>query len=174
MPDPAFQPLAVLAIPKPLAKARAVPATSLPEHAPFGPIVDRQLAACRRNATSLVVLSIGLGGLEAVRECHGHAVESQLLHAIWNRLRSRLRGSDLAVRAGTAEFGAILLNAGAAIADLVDARLSEALCESYAIGAREIVISVRTGVAAYPQAGNTGDALVQAAIRARTGAAKIG
>lgn len=174
MPDPAFQPLAVLALPKPAAKARAVPATSLPEHAPFGPIVDRQLAACRRNGTTLVVLSIGLAGLEAVRECHGHAVESQLLQAIWNRLVTRLRGSDIAVRAGGAEFGAILLNAGAAIAALVDARLSEELCEPYGIGAREIVISVRTGVAVYPQAGNTGEALVQAAIRARMGETKLG
>ena len=167
MPDPAFPPGAALVMPILSAKARAVPATSLPAHAPFGPVVERQLAACRRNGTSLVVLSIGLGGLEAVRQCHGNAVESQLLHAVWNRLRSRLRASDLAVRHGSAEFGAILLNAAGPAAAIVDARLSEALSEPYGIGAREIVISIRTGVAAYPLAGSTGDALVQAAIQAR-------
>jgi diguanylate cyclase (GGDEF)-like protein len=163
MPDQAFQ-LSAPNVPlRASAKASAVPAPGLPNHTPLGPITDRELAACRRNGTSLAVLAIGLSGLESVAHCHGRAVENQLLHAVWQRLRNHLRGSDVAVHVGDREFGAILLNATGSTAALVDARLSEALSQPYGIGELEIVISARIGVAVYPQAGTTGEALAAAA-----------
>jgi diguanylate cyclase (GGDEF)-like protein len=138
-------------------------AAELPNRALLGPIVDRQLALCRRNGTSLVVLSIGFDGFESVAERHGPGVEAQVLHAAWNRFKNHLRGSDVAVRAGQREFGAVLLDAGGLAAAIVDARLTDALSRSYGIGAHEIVISACIGVAIYPFAGCTGDALVAAA-----------
>jgi diguanylate cyclase (GGDEF)-like protein len=139
----------------------------LPNRAPLGPTVDRQLGACRRNGKSLAVLSISLDSLEAVKQRYGHAVQNQVLHAAWKRLRSRLRASDLAVRVGSDEFGAILLEAAGPAAAVVDARLTDLLSEPYRIGALEIGISVCTGVAVYPQAGSTGEALAGAATHAR-------
>ena len=121
------------------------------------------LLPCRRNGTSLVVLSIGFDGFESVAQRYGSAVESQVLHAAWNRLKNHLRASDQAERVGEREFGAVLLNAGGLAAAIVDARLSDTLSRPYGIGAHEIVISARIGVAIYPFAGITGDALAAAA-----------
>ena len=149
------------------AKASAVPATGLPDGTPFGPVVDRELAACRRSGTPLVVLSIELAGLESVTQRHGQAVEHQVLQAAWNRFRNHLRGSDRAVRVGGAEFGAVLLDASGLAAAIVDARLSSSLSQPYGIGALEIVISARIGAAVYPQTAATGEALVVAATQAR-------
>lgn len=163
MPDHAFQ-LSAPNVPlRSSAKASAVPATRLPSRTPLGPIADRELAACRRYGTSLAVLCIGFSGLESVAQSHGEAVEEQLLHAVWSRLRNHLRSSDVPVHVGDREFGAILLRASASTAAIVDARLTDALSRPYGIGALEIVISARIGVAVYPHAGATGEALVGAA-----------
>lgn len=167
MADHAFPVSAPRAVLRSTAKASAVPAAGLPACTPFGLVIDRELAMCRRNGSSLVVLSIGLDDFEAVGRCHGAEVATQVLQALWNRLRNHLRGSDLAVRFGTSEFGALLLNAAWPAAAIVDARLSEAISQPYGIGPLEIVVSARTGAAVYPRAGTSGEALMAAALLAR-------
>ena len=164
MPDHAFQVSAPTTMPRPADEASPVPAGGLPNCLALGPVVERQLAACRRNGTTLALVSMRLRGLEAVRQRHGEAIANEVLHAAWNRLRSRLRGSDVAVPGTNDEFGAILLNSGEPAAALVDARLADALGAPYGIGALQVVISVHTGVAVYPEAGRTADALVDAAM----------
>jgi len=172
MPDHTFPLSAPTATLRSVAKAGAASAAALPHGTPFAPLVDQQLAECRRGGSTLAVLSVSFDGLEEIGQRHGHAIESQLQHAMWNRLRSRLRASDLAVCVGAGEFGAVLVNAAAMAAAIVDARVSEALSQPYGIGTLEIAVSARTGVAVYPQAGCTGEALVAAALRA--GALKQG
>jgi diguanylate cyclase (GGDEF)-like protein len=162
MPDHAFQVSASTVAPRAGAEASAVPVAALPNRALLGPIVDRQLAVCRRNGASLVVLSIGF---ESLAQRYGSAVETQVLHAAWNRLKNHLRGSDIAVRVGGHEFGAVLLNAAEPTAVIVDARLSAVLSQPYGIGALEVVLSARMGAAVYPQAGSTGEALAVAAVK---------
>ena len=66
MPEHAFQPSAPTVALRALAEESAMPGAGLPNRAPFEPIVDRQLAACRRNGTSVVVLSVGLVGFESI------------------------------------------------------------------------------------------------------------
>jgi predicted signal transduction protein with EAL and GGDEF domain len=142
-------------------------AAQRPVRMPLGPIVDRELAACRRSGTSLVLLCIGIVDLHAVGQRHGDEVEQQLRHAVWSRLKHQLRGTDLAVCVADDEFGAILPNAAWPAAAIVDARVCRALTQPYGIGTLEIAIAVRTGVAVFPRAGTTGEALVAAAEQAR-------
>ena len=172
MPDHAFQVSTLTVAPRTSAEAGSAPTAGLPKCEPLGPIVDRQLAVCRRNGTSLAVIVIGLEGLESIEPQYRHTVENQLLYAVWNRLRGHLRATDLPVRLGAAEFGAILVDAAGPTAAIVDARLIDSLSQPYGIGALEIVISARTGTAVYPQAGTSGEALAGAAELARL--ARIG
>ena len=168
MPDRAF-PVRNPAEPirSPADDAKAVPAFVLPACTSLGAVVDRELPACRRSGSSLVVLSIGLAGLETVVQQHGAAVEEELLQAAWSRLRRHLRAADLAVRVERSEFGAVLLNAAWPATAIVDARLSKALSRPYGLGVLEVALSVRTGAAIYPRAGATGEALAMAARQAR-------
>jgi diguanylate cyclase (GGDEF)-like protein len=163
MPDHAFQVSALTVAPRTSADAGSLPAAGLPKCEALGPIVDRQLAVCRRNGTPLAVIVIRLDGIESIEPQYRHAVENQLLYAAWNRVRGRLRATDLSVRIGAAEFGVILPDAAGPTAAIVDARLIDALSQPYGFGALDIVISARAGVAVYPQSGTTGEALANTA-----------
>ncbi len=167
MPNDALRFSDLSSSPGPNGLARDTPVAALPPPAPLGLSVERQLAACRRNGTILSVLSLRLDGLDAVMLRHGAAVESQVRHAAWTRLQSRLRGPDLAVHIGHDEFGAVLAGAAGPVAELVGARVAVALSEPYCIGALEIAISVRLGIASYPGAGSSGEALARAALSQR-------
>jgi diguanylate cyclase (GGDEF)-like protein len=166
MPDHAFQVSTLTVAPRTSSDAGSVPAAGLPKCEPLGPIVDRQLAACRRNGTSLALVVISLDGLDAIEPHYRHAVENQMLFAAWNRLKSRLRATDLPVRVGPSEFAAVLLDVAEQTTPIIDARLIDALSQPYGIGALEIVMSARSGAAVYPHAGATGDALAVSARQA--------
>jgi diguanylate cyclase len=146
---------------------RAPAVADAPDHDPFGRMVDRQLAACRRYGASLAVLSISLDGLRTVRERHGQDIEHRLLEAAWQRLRSRLRAGDVVVRVGAEAFGAILVNAAASGVPSVEARIFDELSAPYRIGSLVVEITACVGGAVYTQAGTTGEALVAAAQQAR-------
>ena len=167
MPDHAFQVSTPTVALRTSAETGSAPTGGLPRCESLGPIVDRQLAACRRNGTSLAVIVISLGGLESIEPHFRHAVENQLLYAAWNRLRGHLRTTDLSVRVGATEFAAILPDAAGVAAEIVEARLMDSLTQPYGIGALEIVMSARAGAAVYPHAGATGEALTSAARQAR-------
>lgn len=167
MPDRAFQVNTPNnAAPRDSAKEGGEPGTELPYRTPFAPVVDRQLAGSRRNATPLTVISVSLDGVDSIRERYGLRIESQLLQAAWNRLKSHLRASDLSLRVGNAEFGAILPDAGKATADLVENRILDALARPYGIETLAIAVAVRVGAAVYPDDGATGETLVNAAVAA--------
>jgi diguanylate cyclase (GGDEF)-like protein len=163
MPDHAFQVSTLTVAPRTSLDAGSVPAAGLPKCESLGPIVDRQLAACRRNGTSLALIVVSLDGLDAIEPHYRHAVENQVLYAAWNRLKSRLRATDLPVRVGPSEFAAVLLEVAEQTTPIIDARLIDALSQPYGIGPLEIVMSARSGSAVYPQAGTTGDVLASAA-----------
>jgi diguanylate cyclase (GGDEF)-like protein len=166
MPDRAFQINEPAAALRDSAKADAAPAAELPYRAPLGPVVDRQLATSRRNATPLAVIALSLDGVDSIRERYGPRVENQLLYAAWNRLKSHLRASDLSVRVGDAEFAAILPDAGAETVTMVETRILDALARPYGIDTLAIAVALRAGVAVYPHDGATGEALASAALAA--------
>jgi len=143
------------------------PATGVPPNERFAPLVERQLAACRRYGAGLAVLSISLDGLRTVRERHGATLEERVLDAAWQRLKSRLRASDTVARVGPDSFGAILMNAAVSGAASVEARLFDELSAPYRIGSLVVEIMAYTGVAVYVNTGMTAEELVQAASDAR-------
>ena len=71
--------------------------------------LQRQIAQCqRRAAPPAALLLVDLDGFKLVNDTHGHAVGDELLVAIANTLRRRLRTSDCIARIGGDEFAIIL------------------------------------------------------------------
>lgn len=136
---------------------------ALPKPVDWVAMIDRQLASCRRFGTSMAVLSIGGIDLDDIRQRYGSELCERLLQLIWARLRSRLRSTDHVALIGEHEFGAMVLNVSGATAMGVHARVADALCAPYRLGALVTTLSVGTGVALYPQAGSTGEALAHLA-----------
>ena len=69
----------------------------------------RHIAQCqRRSAPPAALLLVDLNGFKLVNDTHGHAVGDELLVAIANTLRRRLRTTDCIARIGGDEFAIIL------------------------------------------------------------------
>lgn len=139
----------------------------LPGISSLAPLVERQLGECRRSGTTLAVLSIRLEGVDTLRQRCGDALAERVLQAAWARLKHCIRASDLAVREEQTDFGVLLPGAGESTAAAVRARAVGALSAPYWVGARVDDIAARSGAAVYPDAGETGEALLLAACHAR-------
>lgn len=137
-----------------------------PEADPL-PAVERQLAACRRHATSLAVLSIGFEGLHAVADLHGAEVEAKFVQALWARLVRHVRAVDIAHQVRADEFSLALTDASRRTAAVVEARVAMLLAEPCRVDGIRLAATVCTGVALFPESGATADELLRSAREAR-------
>lgn len=137
-----------------------------PETDPL-PAIERQLAACRRHATSLAVLSIGFEGLHAVADRHGVEVEAKFVSALWTRLVHHVRAVDIAHQARADEFSLVLPDASRRTAAVVEARVATLLAEPFRVDGIRLGATVSTGVALFPESGATADELLRSAREAR-------
>jgi len=66
--------------------------------------LEREMKRARREGNGLVVAFVDVDGLKAVNDTHGHAAGDDVLRAVAERLRARMRSYDLLVRMGGDEF----------------------------------------------------------------------
>jgi diguanylate cyclase (GGDEF)-like protein/PAS domain S-box-containing protein len=97
--------------------------------------LHRQIAQCRRgSAPAAALLIVDLNGFKLVNDTHGHAVGDELLVAIANTLRRRLRTSDCIARIGGDEFAIILSDTGPEQAVGVAEVLAEEVARTRVVG----------------------------------------
>lgn len=70
--------------------------------------LEREIARARRTGQSLVAAYVDVDGLKAVNDAHGHSAGDELLRAVGESLRHRMRTYDLLVRLGGDEFLCVL------------------------------------------------------------------
>jgi len=121
------------------------------------------LALCKRTGASLAILYVDLDGFKSVNDTHGHACGDQLLRAVATRLRAGIRDSDIAARLGGDEFAVALVISTEGDAANVAGKLVRDLSASYLIASLTVEISASIGVAVYPDAAGTFDALLRRA-----------
>lgn len=140
-------------------RANHDPLTGLANRALFNEILGHQLAVSKRDKTSLSLAIIDLDGFKPVNDVHGHATGDRLLCQVAARLTDSIRESDLAARLGGDEFAVILIHSGLESSQAVAAKLIDNLSAPYTIGPLTLEISASVGVAGYPQAGTSIEAL---------------
>jgi len=84
------------------------PLTGLLNRRAFERALEQHLARVRRYGVKGALLMIDLDGFKAVNDRHGHGIGDQVLAGAAERLRARLRTSDLLARLGGDEFAALL------------------------------------------------------------------
>lgn len=138
--------------------------TGLPNRLHLEQHLAQGLRLARREETGLAVLFLDLDHFKEVNDSLGHAAGDDLLRAVTQRLRAALREADFLARLGGDEFVTVLLplddDRGAIrVAD----KLIGALTAPFALDGHEIRIGVSVGIACYPEDGDDGPELLEAA-----------
>ena len=118
-------------------------------------------------------LFIDLDRFKEVNDSFGHAAGDQLLSQIGDRIAPCLSDSNLLVRIGGDEFGA-LIDGGAERAVVMAARISQALSDPFELDMVSVRIGVSIGIAVAPDHARDADELVRCADQAMYRAKRSG
>lgn len=138
--------------------------TGLPNRAVLQDRAEMAIQRAARNGSLLGFLLIELDGFDALCEQHGASIGDDLLRATAGRLHFELRKTDTAVRLGSGQFMAMLVDLhGPAEAELVARKIASALSGPVNTGVEVLHPRCRVGVATYPAHGDQLLPLMQAA-----------
>jgi diguanylate cyclase (GGDEF)-like protein len=139
-------------------EARRDALTGLPNRRAF----DDALAAVSRTRPAALVL-IDLDWFKETNDLEGHDAGDALLRSAGGRLRAQLGPDGLAARIGEDEFGILLHGLTGEAAEVMAGRLRDALCRPVPHAGRALRLRASFGVAAAPEDGPGGEALLRAA-----------
>lgn len=130
-------------------EAAAWPAlTQLANLQGFAQLVGRELNQARRFSTRPAVLLIDVDVHEPLgAPVHRDAYAEALLLALGQRLRCRVRGSDVVARIGAQRFGVVLQNVERANVYVIQQRLQQVLSGAYEVAPRPMYARLSSGIA---------------------------
>ncbi|HPC84196.1 MAG TPA: GGDEF domain-containing protein [Thermoanaerobaculaceae bacterium] len=143
-----------------LARSARDPLTGLLNRAAFAEMARVELARARRHGGVLAVALLDLDFFKRINDMHGHQVGDRVLAWFGPFMHDAFRESDAVARLGGDEFAVLLgeLSIGRSAARIDELRSS---LESRAIPETPFVsITVSAGLAAYPDDGETVEALL--------------
>jgi diguanylate cyclase (GGDEF)-like protein/putative nucleotidyltransferase with HDIG domain len=144
------------------------PLTELPNARGFYMMLEQRLAECQRmNRESLSLISMDVDDFKKINDQWGHAIGDRLLASIARVIRKELRQMDILSRYAGDEFVAIMPMASQAMAEMVAERIRQAVSEhKFSVRTGKTVdVSISTGVACFPENGETTEELLTAAAR---------
>ncbi len=124
------------------------PLTDLPNRAFFVETATLRIQAGSGGGTRPVTLLLDLDDFKNVNDTLGHAAGDELLLMVGERIRSCIRGEDLAARLGGDEFAILIDDQPTLARSLVVAeRLIELLGATFPVQGHEVVVGVSIGIA---------------------------
>lgn len=143
------------------------PLTGLPNRRRLAEQVETALWSARARDEAVAVLFVDLVGFKGVNDRLGHAAGDELLVAVAERLRGRLRRHDLLARLGGDEFLVALTGLAEATA-AVEARqvadeLTAVIARPVVLRDREVAVRASIGVSVWPGDGTDFPALLHSA-----------
>jgi diguanylate cyclase (GGDEF)-like protein/PAS domain S-box-containing protein len=136
--------------------------THLPNRALLKDRLNLAITQGRRNKRKLAVMFLDLDRFKLVNDTLGHSMGDRLLKAVANRLQSCLRSGDTLSRFGGDEFTLLLPEVRTRDDVVVIAeKILDRLNEPFVIDGHELFVGASIGIAMYPEAGETGEGLIQ-------------
>ena len=137
------------------------PLTGLGNYRRLLDVLHAEIERSGRTGRPFAVLLLDLDGLKKINDCYGHLAGSRALCRVGEVLRLFCRAIDTAARYGGDEFAVVLPETDARAAGLVASRIRNRL----ATDSEQPPLSASIGVAAFPQDGETIEALLETADR---------
>ena len=136
--------------------------THLPNRALLKDRLDLAITQARRNKRKLAAMFLDLDRFKLVNDTLGHSMGDRLLKAVANRLQSCLRSGDTLSRFGGDEFTLLLPEVRTRDDVVVIAeKILDRLNEPFVIDGHELFVGASIGISMYPEAGDSGEALIQ-------------
>ncbi|MCJ9713174.1 diguanylate cyclase, partial [Bordetella hinzii] len=137
--------------------------TGIPNRSLLLAKAEQAIASAARNDDPLAVLFIDLDRFKQVNDSLGHVAGDELLRAAADRIRDKLRPTDLVGRLSGDEFVVVLPQADAdRAADAVE-RLQAELALPLQLAGTDLSVSACVGVAMFPADGRDMETLLQRA-----------
>ena len=129
--------------------------TGLHNRASLTDALEHAVSKARRNDEGLAIYFIDLDGFKSVNDSLGHATGDQLLREIAQRLRARVRQSDLVARLGGDEFVVMVESVSDRIGlQLLASKLLTAIAEPMQLQGHEVTVTASIGIAVFPDDGS--------------------
>lgn len=136
--------------------------THLPNRALLKDRLNLAITHARRNKRSLAVMFLDLDRFKVVNDTLGHSMGDRLLKAVANRLQSCLRQGDTLSRFGGDEFTLLLPEVRTRDDVVVIARkILDKIANPFVVDGHELFVGASIGIAMYPEAGDSVEALIQ-------------
>ena len=144
------------------------PLTELPNARGFYMMLEQRLAECQRlNREPLSLISMDIDDFKQINDQWGHAIGDRLLASVGRVIRKELRQMDILSRYAGDEFVAIMPMASQSMAESIAQRIRTAVGNhSFSVRTgKSVVVSISTGIACFPDDGETTEELLTAAAR---------
>ncbi len=144
------------------------PLTKLYNRRYLEPTLQRELARCTREERALSVILIDADHFKRINDTRGHAAGDAVLVMVGQILASMVRAGDVACRFGGEEFVLLYPEMPAAVALQRAEEVRGAIAAAIVDGGdgAPLRVTASLGVATFPHAGTTPDALLSAADQA--------
>jgi diguanylate cyclase (GGDEF)-like protein/PAS domain S-box-containing protein len=138
--------------------------TDLPNRLLLSAHLDQALARAVRHEQSGAVLFLDLDDFKAVNDSLGHIVGDEVLVAVAQRLKDRLRASDMVARIGGDEFVIVLEQIEPSSAAAVAQELIDTLRRPFPMPSQQDVrIGATVGISQFPKDGQDAGTLIKRA-----------
>jgi len=137
--------------------------------------IAQAISLARRQNSQFALLFIDLDNFKPINDQYGHATGDAVLQQVSTRMTRVIRESDAISRHGGDEFLLLLNNIHShADAKSFASKLLQIMCEPYEIDGHNLLLSCSTGIALFPQHGDSACSLISYADAAMYRAKKQG
>ncbi len=138
--------------------------TQLPNRVLFDDRMNQILAHAGRNGQKFAMLFMDLDRFKLINDTLGHVMGDLVLQQVSGRILDCLRAEDTLARFGGDEFCLLLpdISSKESVAAVAE-KILKAVRQPFAIDNHELYLSLSLGIAIYPDAGKTGEALLHSA-----------
>ena len=138
--------------------------TQLPNRILFDDRMNQALAHASRNGQKFALLFMDLDRFKLINDTLGHVMGDLVLQQVSERITDYLRAEDTLARFGGDEFCLLLpdISSKESVSSVAE-KILKAVRQPFRINNHELYLSMSLGIALYPDAGKTGETLLQSA-----------